>query len=117
MAAGTSQRRALIRYCDLLRKEQGIAFSDALTELSKKAFKAGLAGKTVQQITTGGTTTSFMLLGQSDMSTSDVMAVCSTLMDAVDRITAASPGLTDDALVSALLAENRPIRRIGVRFI
>lgn len=105
MRANSIFVRGFIRCLSWDSKDAGASFADTLQSTTRALLANVSKGKVLIGTSTGGTSVTYALRELSTLTSDDLMEVCSSLLDSVDAIKAATPAITDDALVAALLAE------------
>jgi len=88
----------------------GISFAAALKIAASAKLSDSNKGKVLTETRNGTVIAIFTLPPTGDLTTADLAEVTSFILDRVDELVAITPGITDAALLAALLANIKPIR-------
>ncbi len=91
-------------------QEGTITFEAALKIAAQAKLTETKRGKVLTGTGQGGATVEYTLPPLGDLTAQDLAEACSLILDRVDALKAATPGINDAALVAALLASFKPIR-------
>jgi hypothetical protein len=96
--------------------DAGASFDDTLKAAARAKLTDSGKGKVLVGTTAGGASVTYTLPPLGDLTGQDVADVCSTLLDKVDVLRAATPAITDAELLAALLAAYPTIRAMRPDF-
>lgn len=119
MRATSAYIRLFIRGLDWDSQEAGVPFSDTLKTAARARLTETSKGKVLTGTAANGTSVTYTLPEDDGaIAANDIAQVCSQLLDEVDAIRAATPAISEEALVIALLAlhPSIPARAVGVNF-
>lgn len=116
MRATTAFIKLFVRGLAWDAEASSITFEAALKVAAQAKLTESKRGKVLTGTGQGGATVEYTLPPLGDMTAQDLAEVCSLLLDRVDALKAATPGITDDALKAALLAGLRPCREFRPDF-